>query len=81
MINLIKELQEFGFEGLHATPKVHCKAFEDNSVALEMAKVPKMRPRTKHINVIYHHFRSFVRHGTITLSTKFHPCGIFSKFA
>ena len=27
--------------------------------ALELANVPKMRPRTKHINIRYHHFRSF----------------------
>jgi hypothetical protein len=30
-----------------------------------MAKVPKMRPRTKHINVKYHHFRKWVHDGYI----------------
>jgi hypothetical protein len=39
---------------------VHCKAFEDNSGALEMAKTHKLRPRTKYINVKYHHFRAHV---------------------
>ena len=26
-----------------------------------MAKVPKMRPRTRHINQKYHHFREWVK--------------------
>jgi hypothetical protein len=40
-------------------PELHCKMFEDNSGAVEVAsaKHPKMRPRTKHINNKYHHFR------------------------
>ena len=42
-------------------PKIKCKAFEDNSGALELATMPKVRPRTKHINVKYHHFRSHVK--------------------
>ena len=33
---------------------------EDNSGALEMARSPKMRPRTKHINRKYHWFRSLI---------------------
>jgi len=46
---------------------LHCKAFEDNSGALELAKTPKMRPRTKHINIKYHHFREHVRTGLISI--------------
>ena len=46
-------------------PMIYCKAYEDNSGALELVRVPKMRPRTKHINVIYHHFREYVRTGKI----------------
>ena len=49
------------------TPTVRCKVFEDNSGALEMAKVPKMRPRTKHLNTKYHFFRSFVADGSIKI--------------
>ena len=41
-------------------PKVHCTVFEDNSGALELARLPKIRPRTKHINQSYHHFREHV---------------------
>ena len=36
-------------------------SFEDNSGALAMARLPKMRPRTKHLCVKLHHFREFVR--------------------
>ena len=35
--------------------------------ALELAMVPKIRPRTRHINNKYHHFRSYVRDEKITV--------------
>ena len=56
--------------------------FEDNSGAFELANTPKMRPRTKHINIKYHHFREFVRRGLITLqpvSTANQLADIFTK--
>ena len=49
-------------------PKIHCKLFEDNSGAIEIANVPKMRPRTKHINVKYHHFRDYVENEDISIN-------------
>ena len=49
------------------TPTFHCKIFEDNAAALEIAKVPKMRPRTRHINCVYHHFRHEVENGRIKI--------------
>ena len=48
--------QKFGFDIVPAGPVVHGKAFEDNNGALVIAKVPRMRPRTKHINTKYFHF-------------------------
>ncbi len=39
--------------------------FEDNQGAVEMANVPKMRPRTKHLNIKYHFFRQFVEDGSL----------------
>ena len=42
-------------------PTIFCEAFEDNSGALELANTPKIRPRTKHINTKYHHFREHVK--------------------
>ena len=67
IMNLLKELEQHGFKGEYEAPKVHCKAFEDNSGALELAKAPKMRPRTKHINLVYHHFRSYVLSQAISI--------------
>jgi hypothetical protein len=36
--------------------EIHCKIFEDYSVTIQMAKVPKMHRQTKHLNIKYHHF-------------------------
>jgi len=57
--------------------QVHCRIFEDNSGALEMARAPKMRPRTKHINIKYHHFLSQVTTGLLSL----HPVSSEDQFA
>jgi hypothetical protein len=67
LMNLFKEMQENQVDVQFTPPKVHCKAFEDNSGALELARLPKIRPRTKHINNTYHHFREFVASGDITV--------------
>lgn len=48
-------------------PVVHCTAFEDNMGAIGLSTAPKMNPRTKHINIKYHHFRSHVG-TTLTIS-------------
>ncbi|KAL7580903.1 hypothetical protein ACA910_001170 [Epithemia clementina (nom. ined.)] len=60
LMELVKEIQAHGIKVTCAPPKVFCKAFEDNSGALEMARLPKLRPHTKHLNVSYHHFREYV---------------------
>ena len=66
MMQLLREMKGNGFPTLSTTPEVHCRAFEDNSCALELARTPKMRPRT---NQVYHHFRDFVWNGTIRIFT------------
>jgi hypothetical protein len=58
-MELLKEMKELGFPIQSTVPKMHCKIFEDNSGALEMAKTHKDRPRTKHLNVKLHHFRDY----------------------
>lgn len=67
LMQLLQELKEYNYILEAAVPKVNCKAFEDNSGALEMATIHKLRPRTKHINVKYHHFRDYVTRGLIRL--------------
>ncbi len=57
---LMEELEERGIKVSARPCRVHCKVFEDNAGAIEIAKVPKMRPRTKHLNIKYHHFREKV---------------------
>jgi hypothetical protein len=67
IINLIKELKMAGFQFNEIHPEVMCKAFEDNNWAMEMATIHKLCPRTKYINVKYHHFQSAVNNGIITI--------------
>jgi hypothetical protein len=77
LMQLIKEMQGLGFDLTEDKPKVHCKVFEDNSGALIMATEHKTRPRTKHLNVKYHHFRDHVVRGDITI----HPVESSSQHA
>ena len=60
IMELLEELRTRNFNIGCTKPIITCTAFEDNEGAAEMARVPKMRPRTKHINIKYHHFRSFI---------------------
>ena len=47
--------------------KVHCTVFENNNSCIELVKCPRMRPRTKHIGLKYHHFRSKVKDEMISV--------------
>ncbi len=38
----------------------HSTIYEDNRGCVELANAPKLRPRTKHIGIKYHHFRKHV---------------------
>ena len=77
VMELLKELKREGFSTYSSSPTVYCKAFEDNSGALELARTPKMRPRTKQINLVYHHFREYVRRKEIII----HPIGTDDQLA
>jgi len=79
---LLQEAADQGINFINTKPKVHCAVFEDNEGAIEIANVPKMRPRTKHLNLKYHHFREEVKKGTISIyhvSTKDQMADIFTK--
>ena len=67
LMQLVEEANKLGWNTHEGPPKVHCKVFEDNIGALEMARLPKMRPRTKHLCVRLHHFREHVRKKLITI--------------
>ena len=63
---LLQELQNI-FNLPTSTTTTTSTVFEDNAGAIELARYPKMRPRTKHIAVKYHHFRDHVQKGGITI--------------
>jgi hypothetical protein len=82
LMELVTEMRLEGFDMEATTPTVHCRAFEDNSGAIELATVHKTRPRTKHLNVKYHHFRQFVDDGTIAveaISTELQQADLLTK--
>ncbi len=64
---LIKEMHERKFDITNSQSYVYCKVFEDNSCTLELTRLPRLRPRPKHIKVCYHHFREHVRKGLIKI--------------
>ena len=55
IMEIMDELKDRGYDLISTQPIVYCKAFEDNSGALEIA------------NVIYLHFREYVRLGMIEI--------------
>jgi hypothetical protein len=81
MMDLLTEMKEKGYD-VQSKPTVHCKLFEDNSGALEQARVAKYRPRTRHINAAWHHFRSYVVDKLISIhaiDTKSQLGDVFTK--
>ena len=82
LMTMIQELKDRDFVEDNIIPKIHCKAFEDNSRCIVMARVHKLRLRTKHINIVYHHFREAVREGKVSIhqvSTDKQIADIFTK--
>ena len=67
MMGMLKEAREQGLQVNYLPPKVHCTVSEDNSGALELARLPKIRPRTKHINQSFHHFCEHVERQDVTI--------------
>jgi hypothetical protein len=67
IMELIKEMKELNIPVICTKPYAYCKVFEDNLGALELARLPKLHPCTKYINVCYHHFREHVRKGLIKI--------------
>ena len=67
LMNLLKEFEQV-IPVSEIKPEVRCKVFEDNTSCVLVAKAPTMTPRTKHIALKYHHFRSFVKTGEIVIN-------------
>ena len=83
LLQLVHEFKQYGITiPNNGIPSINCKVFEDNVGAMELANNPKLRPRTKHIAVQYHHFRSYVERKQITVQhvdTKEQLADIFTK--
>ena len=67
IMDLIQEMKDRHIPVICSKPYVYCKVFKDNAGALELARLPKLCPHTKHINVSYHHFCEHVRKGLIKI--------------
>ncbi len=81
-MGLAEELWKAGFLKSLKASSIYCRAFENNSGAIKMARLPRIRPRTKHININYHHFRNYVRTRKIQIypiDTKWQIADIFTK--
>ena len=75
-------MKDHGYPLKTVNPTVKCTLFKDNSGALIRAKLPSMRPRTKHINIKYHHFRMHVASGAVDIlpiKTAEQPADILTK--
>jgi hypothetical protein len=55
IMKLFEEMRAEGFDIFTGPAKIHCKVFQDNNGVIAISRVPKMRPRTKHINLKYFH--------------------------
>ena len=55
-MGILKEAMEQDLDVGYFPPKVHCTVFDDNSGALELKRLQKICPRTKHINQSFLHF-------------------------
>jgi hypothetical protein len=81
LLGLLAELRDIFVFATHP-PLLSCTLFEDNKGALALATDHKARPRTKHIGLKYHHFRSHVLSGLVKIlpiSTFEQTADIFTK--
>ena len=66
LMTMMEEINEV-FPLLISNPKFVCKVHEDNQSCIKMATRNKFSPRTKHIALKYHHFKSHVKSGCVDI--------------
>jgi len=66
LMTLMEEIHEI-FPLHISKPNFVCKVHEDNQSCIKMASTDKFTPRTKHIALKFHHFRSHVKSGRIAI--------------
>lgn len=82
IIEMLKEIQDRGFPVTTSEADIHCRVFEDNSQAVEIAREQKYRPQTKHLNCKFHHFRGYCDSWEISIhpiSTTEQPADYLTK--
>jgi len=82
IMRLMLEMKDKGFIKRVNTPAIQCTMFEDNEGAIEMSMVPKVRARTKHIHVKYHHFVAMINEKVMSvrkIGTKEQVADILTK--
>jgi hypothetical protein len=82
LMELLMELRRKSIDIRTNTPIIRCTVYEDNEGARAISNLPKVRPRTRHLNTKYHHFRDHVDRGTITVApidTTHQPADMLTK--
>ena len=68
IMSLLNKFKSKGSNVVSTNPSIVCTAFEVNNGVIEIENVPKIRAYTKHINLVYHHFREHVIQKRMVLS-------------
>jgi len=68
LMTMMEELKDSFPQLFLDKPGFFCKVWEDNQACLAMATSHRFSPRTKHIALKYHHFRSFVERKRIRIN-------------
>ena len=82
VIHLVDNLAKQGLPIINNIPVFKCKTFEDNTSCIKLATKHYIRPRTKHLSLRLHHFRSYIVNKIITIeyiNTKDQLADIFTK--
>ena len=67
IIDIIKLTKSLGYNVGTVLPTGLCKLSEDNIGALTLYRDPAMRPRTKNINLKYHHLSAYIANYTVSI--------------
>eukprot|EP00957_Ditylum_brightwellii_P133038 10144351-Ditylum_brightwellii.AAC.1 len=67
LIELLNEIRDCIRVSEDRKAEFKCTVFEDINGCIGLANCLRMRPRTKHIGIKYHNFRSKVEDGTIKI--------------
>eukprot|EP00957_Ditylum_brightwellii_P056510 4284333-Ditylum_brightwellii.AAC.1 len=82
LMRLLNEIKGSVNINMDEKAEFKCTVFEDNNGCIVLAKCPRMRLRTKHIGIKYHHFRSKVEDCSIRIyrvDTNYQQANLLTK--